>query len=353
MRGSFMLLAVTFCLPVFAAAQTNETIVPAGTLLQCTLDEPRFSSATAQVGDPILCHVNSLGMFGRPVFPRGAYLSGRLQEFRDPGHFFGKGWLKLEFETLTLPGGTFPIAAKIVSVPQYRVDAEGRVRGRGHPRRDAIEWSFPVLWPEKLITLPARGPRPVLKGETRILLRVLEEIAIPNNATSPSSASAATAALSMPAGSRTHASVNPGADSKAASSWDSGFSPNLNVSSSRAAGVLPRLRYGGVSMPAADLELPSIQLSAQSPSTILDEAMRAIDRPWRAPTSTFLVCKDGRAYVASNYWFEAGQLVYFAADGMRQAFPIRELDLETTTDVNRERGVPFVIRSNPAEPSVP
>jgi hypothetical protein len=24
-------------------------------------------------------------MFGRPVFPRGAYLSGRFEDFRDPG----------------------------------------------------------------------------------------------------------------------------------------------------------------------------------------------------------------------------------------------------------------------------
>jgi hypothetical protein len=350
MRIPCVFLTVVLCLPVFAIAQTNETIVPAGTLLQCALDEPRFSSATAQVGDPVLCHVNSLGMFGRPVFPRGAYLSGRLQEFRDPGHFFGKGWLKLEFETLTLPGGTFPIAAKIVSVPQYSVDAEGRIRGHGHPRRDAIEWSFPILWPEKLITLPARGPRPVLKGETRILLRILEEVAIPNNATSPSSASATTAALSVPPSSRAHASVSPGADSKVASSWNSGFSPNLNVSSSSAAGVLSRLRYGGVSMPEAELELPSIKVSGQSQSTVLDEAMRSIDRPWRAPKSTFIVCKDGRAYVVSNYWFEAGQLVYYASDDMRQAFPIQDLDLETTTDVNRERGVPFVIRSNPSEP---
>jgi hypothetical protein len=348
MRNPWMFLAVVLCLPVFATAQTNETIVPAGTLLQCTLDEPRFSSATAQVGDPVLCHVNSLGMFGRPVFPRGAYLSGRLQEFRDPGHFFGKGWLKLEFETLTLPGGTFPIAAKTVSVPQYRVDAQGRIRGRGHPRRDAVEWSLPILWPEKLITLPARGPRPELKGETRILLRILEEVAIPNNATSPSSASATSAALSVPPSPRARASVSPSADSKVASSWDSGFNPNFNVSSSSAAGVFPRLRYGGVSMPAGEVELPSIKVSAQS--TILDEAMRSIDRPWRAPKSTFLVCKDGRAYVVSNYWFETGQLVYYAADGMRQAFPIQDLDLETTTDVNRERGVPFVIRSNPTEP---
>ena len=97
-----LFVVVVLCLPKVVIAQTKESVVPAGTLLQCTLDEPRFSSETAQVGDPVVCHVSSLGMFGRPIFPRGAYLSGRFEDFRDPGHFFGKGWLKLEFESLTL-----------------------------------------------------------------------------------------------------------------------------------------------------------------------------------------------------------------------------------------------------------
>ena len=87
----------------FSRAQPDvelETVVPAGTLLHCILDEPNFSSQTAQVGDPVLCHVNSLVMFGRPLTTRGAYLSARLQEYRDPGHFFGKGWLQLEYREL-------------------------------------------------------------------------------------------------------------------------------------------------------------------------------------------------------------------------------------------------------------
>src|SRR5713226_8170 len=197
MRRFSLFVVVVLCLPKVVIAQTKESVVPAGTLLQCTLDEPRFSSETAQVGDPLVCHVSSLGMFGRPVLPRGAYLSGRFADFRDPGHFFGKGWLKLEFESLTLPGGTFPVSAKVVSVPHYRVDAEGNIRGRGHPRRDTIEWAIPILWPEKIITLPMRGPRPTLKGETRILLRLLEDVSIPSAAAVTSSA-----VLSMPEPSR-------------------------------------------------------------------------------------------------------------------------------------------------------
>ena len=319
MRRLFLFLAVVLCLQATATAQTKESIVPAGTLLQCTLDEPRFSSETAEVGDPVVCHVSSLGMFGRPVFPRGAYLSGRFADFRDPGHFFGKGWLKVEFETLILPGGTFPVSAKVISVPHYRVDAEGRIRGRGHPRRDAIEWAIPVLWPVKLITLPMRGPRPTIKGETRILLRVQEDVSIPTD-----TAYTLSAALSKPA--------------------------PPSVSSSTPNGVFPRLRYGGASVPAAEVERPLIKLPVEVERTIVSEASQPIERPWRAPRPTLLILKDGQGHVVTTYWIEAGQLVYVGSDGTRQALPLDDLDLQLTVQLNRERGVPFVLRPRATEP---
>jgi hypothetical protein len=56
-----------------AFAQPRDEVIPAGTLLQCTLSEPNFSSKTAAVGDPVLCHLGSMAEFGRPLFPRGGY----------------------------------------------------------------------------------------------------------------------------------------------------------------------------------------------------------------------------------------------------------------------------------------
>jgi hypothetical protein len=317
-RFPLLVAFVLFLAPV-ATAQTKESIVPAGTLLQCTLDEPRFSSETAHVGDPVVCHVSSLGMFGRPVFPRGAYLSGRFTDFRDPGHFFGKGWLKLEFESLTLPGGTLPVSAKVVSVPHYKVDAEGSIRGRGHARRDTIEWAIPILWPEKLITLPMRGPRPTLKGETRILLRLQEDVSIPTD-----TADTLSAALSKP--------VAPG------------------VSSNMAGRVFPRLVYGGATMPAAEAE-PTLA----TPPSALEKASfsplnRAAQSQWRAPKPTLLILKDGQGYVATNYWIDASRLVYVGSDGSRRLLPLNDLDLQLTVQLNRERGVPFVLRAKSTEP---
>ena len=318
-----LFVVVVLCLPKVVIAQTKESVVPAGTLLQCTLDEPRFSSETAQVGDPLVCHVSSFGMFGRPVFPRGAYLSGRFADFRDPGHFFGKGWLKLEFESLTLPGGTFPVSAKVVSVPHYTVDAEGRIRGRGHPRPDAIEWAIPILWPEKVITLPMRGPRPTLKGETRILLRLQEDVSIPTAAAVTSSA-----ALSISEPSRVSSSA----------------------SSNTAGGSLPRLVYGGTSMPAAEAERSLTVLPASVGRTSISELNRPTERPWRALRPTLLILKDGQAYVVTNYWIEADRLVYVASDGTRQTLPPDEIDFQMTVRLNWERGVPFVLRPKTTEP---
>jgi hypothetical protein len=81
-----------FCLLLSQTGiRAQEIVVPAGTLLHCTLDEPNFSSATADIGDPVLCHLSSLQQFGRTVFPRGSYLQGHLEAAKEPGHFFGKG----------------------------------------------------------------------------------------------------------------------------------------------------------------------------------------------------------------------------------------------------------------------
>src|SRR5215468_4057565 len=99
---------------------------------------------------------------------RSPLLAGHFQEYRDPGHFFGKGWMDLAFDRLVLPGGVIlPLSAKVIAVSHFRVDREGKIHGGGHPKRDAIEWAIPVLWPEKVATLPARGPRPALKHEVR------------------------------------------------------------------------------------------------------------------------------------------------------------------------------------------
>ena len=144
---TFYVIAFLLCATLMGRAQqvtvNDERFVPAGTILGCTIDEPNFSSQTARQGDPLLCKTNSaVAMFGRQLIPRGASLSGRLRNYRDPGHFVGKGWILLEFTSVTLPGGTIPLDARVISAGPYRVDRDGKIQGRGHAKRDAVEWAF-------------------------------------------------------------------------------------------------------------------------------------------------------------------------------------------------------------------
>jgi hypothetical protein len=159
--------------------RAQDQLVPAGTLLQCTLDEPNFSSATAAVGDPVLCHLRTMQSFGRPVFPRGSMLGGHLEADKEPGHFVGKGYLKITFDRIILPNGDLPVPAKVIQARGYKVDKDGAIDGKGHATRDVVEWMFPPLWPWKVLTLPARGPRPTLKGEEPMELRLMDDIVVP------------------------------------------------------------------------------------------------------------------------------------------------------------------------------
>jgi hypothetical protein len=168
-----------------ASARAQEAVVPAGTLLHCTLDEPNFSSATADVGDPVLCRLSSLQEFGRTVFPRGSYLQGHLEAEKEPGHFIGKGYLKIQFDRIGLANTDMPVSSKIIEAHGYRVDRQGDIVGRGHAKRDVVEWLIPPLWPWKVVSLPARGPRPTLKGEEPLTLRLMEDIVVPRSALAP------------------------------------------------------------------------------------------------------------------------------------------------------------------------
>jgi hypothetical protein len=162
------------------AIPAQDQLVPAGTLLQCTLDEPNFSSATAAIGDPVLCHLKTTQEFGRPMFPRGSMLGGHLEADKEPGHFVGKGYLKLTFDRVILPNGDLPLPAKVIQARGYKVDKQGAVDGKGHAERDVVEWMPPPLWPWKVLSLPARGPRPTLKGEEPLELRLMDDIVIPH-----------------------------------------------------------------------------------------------------------------------------------------------------------------------------
>src|ERR1700734_753566 len=179
MKSSGYAVLAASLLALSLSASGGEMVLPAGTLLKCTMDEPNLSSATVAIGDPVLCRLHAVTEFGQQTFTRGSYLVGHLEAAKDPGHFWGKGYMKLQFDRIGLPQGDMPLDAKVIAPRGYKVDKDGDIRGKGHATRDVVEWMIPPLWPWKIIMLPARGPRPTLKGESMLELRLMDDVQIP------------------------------------------------------------------------------------------------------------------------------------------------------------------------------
>jgi hypothetical protein len=291
-------LLFTFLIVVQAAAVESRTkdFIPAGTILHCTMDEPNFSAKTANVGDPVLCHLGPLGSFGHSIFPRGAELGGHLQDYKAPGHFFGKGWMAIQFDRLILPNAeVYPLSAKVTSAPHLKVDAQGDIRGKGHPKRDAFFWAIPLFWPVKVFTLPARGPYPALKGESRLSLRLMEDVEVPfatsqNSVPSPPSSSQRSDYRKEP----------------------STYQP-ASAAQQQQAPAVKRITYGNA--PDADDFVTIIALQA------------------------------GTAVLAREYWLEGDKVACVASSGNRQDVPLNAIDLTQTVKVNHERNVEFALHA--------
>jgi len=338
---SLVLTLIVFVSVVGASAASKEEILPAGTILHCTMDELNFSSKTAMAGDPVLCHLGPISTFGHSVFPRGAMLSGHLQDSKDPGHFVGKGWLELEFDRIILPGAeVMPLSAKMIGAPRLKADREGKLHGGGHPKRDVVEWMIPVLWPMKLVMLPARGPYPTLKGESRLTMRLMEDVLIPlpvaAQATVPSPPWAAPTryipspyGLMRPASLVTREPVAPEIPVE---------EPTLTAASRSAPAPVPQPAV--IDLPATEsspAELPSMQPVPKAP---LAKASLAAEAP-----STLVILKGGTAFLAREYWVHGGQIECVSEDREQKAFPLEKVDLYQTVRVNRERNVEFVLRT--------
>ncbi|MGB6743247.1 MAG: hypothetical protein WBE38_06270 [Terracidiphilus sp.] len=177
-RTALALYTILLAAPLSVYA--GEQIIPAGSLISCTVSEPKLSSKTDSIGDPVLCQLGFSERYGRSVLPANSYLVGRFEDYKDPGHFVGKGWMELKFDRMIIePDTVVPVDARVVDVPGYNVDRYGRILGRGHAVRDTITWMIPILWPIDLINLPRRGPRPTLKEETRMTLKVMDDLSVP------------------------------------------------------------------------------------------------------------------------------------------------------------------------------
>jgi hypothetical protein len=62
-----------------------------------------------------------------------------------------------------------------------------------------------------------------------------------------------------------------------------------------------------------------------------------------------LVLKNGSSNAVTDYWLADGYLEYVSLDSTRSHVPLEALDLQKTVVANSRRGLPFVLRSAPAD----
>src|SRR6267378_3338067 len=329
--SSYLIFSLVF-LGLQECAKAQDILVPAGTLLRCTLDEPNFSSATADIGDPVICHLSSLREFGQNVFPRGSYLGGHLEAEKEPGHFVGKGYLKLEFDRIGFPSSDIPVPSKIIAAKGYKVDRHGDIVGRGHPKRDVVEWLIPPLWPWKILMLPARGPRPTLKGESQITVRLMDDIQVPRLVASAQSYErpASYDRPPRPTYRRQRFDRPPAPDRQR--SFEPAEAVNTPTSS------VPDVSYAAQRTTAQEnqLDVPEVSLAPTEPSAPNSRTMR---QPLR---TRWIALKPGSVYEVANYRIHEGSVTYVLASGAKGSADITEVDWRKTSHLNAEPTAPAV-----------
>jgi hypothetical protein len=298
---------VTLSLLAFTAtaAAAHDTVLPAGTLLQCTLNEPNFSANTVSIGDPVVCHLTRQVDFGLQAFPRGSYLVGHLDAAKDPGHFAGKGYLQLRFDRIGVLSGDVPINAKMIAAGKYKVDREERIDGKGHAKRDALEWMLPPLWPWKVLLLPARGPRPKLKGETVLTLRLMDDVEIP------------------------------------AEPLTGGYSVGRSSSEYWWNDAVPS-NYSAPQVPAAPRPSTADNLQVAGAAKV---AASSVTLATSATAPNVLVLRDGTSFLARSLQIDGDQLRYALADGSLHAVKLNEVDWTKTVQSNAENGTVLALTS--------
>jgi hypothetical protein len=327
MRRIYAYLAVSVLfLSVQTSTKAQDILVPAGTLLRCTLDEPDFSSKTADIGDPVICHLAALRQFGKAVFPRGSYLGGHLEADKEPGHFVGKGYLKIEFDRIGFPDSDIPVPAKIIAARGYKVDKKGDIVGKGHPTRDAVEWMIPPLWPWKVLTLPARGPRPTLKGEEQVTVRLMDDIDVPRPGGSlrsyerpPAPASYHSQSFRKPVSLKN--SEQP-AEKPANSPINNDDVPDLPGTTYEAANVTPA---------------EPVNTNAVATSGVPAQMVRTSSVVSGQPARVRLIAlKSENVYAVTSYRINGGSLSYVLANGGKGSVDLTEVDWRATSRLNAE-----------------
>jgi hypothetical protein len=165
---------------------------------------------------------------------------------------------------------------------------------------------IPPLWPLKVLTLPARGPRPTLKGEEQLTLRLMDDVAVP--------------AMSVPR-------------------W-----PYLGMSSSQDS--LYRNRYVAprVPAPAGSSTAKNLQVAPAAKAAPSSDASGTAT----SVSQNVLVLRNGTNYVATGLHMDGNRMSYTLGDGSSGTVSLDDVDWTKTFRTNTENGAMLAVAGESA-----
>jgi hypothetical protein len=256
---------------------------------------------------------------------------GHLESAQDPGHFWGKGNMRLVFDRIGLPDGDLPLDAKVIATRGYKVDKTGAIDGKGHAKRDIVEWMIPPLWPWKIIMLPARGPRPTLKGESTLELRLMDDVQIPQ--------------VSSTHGPDWHFFGQPRMENDSYYQGASYQGTSYQSASASGDNTIPQLATRNTNVRVMSSEQPTTATTEDNPHVVYASYVtKGAAGSGGAPGVPVFVLKSGMVLEVGNYTYQDGRISYELASGGNGVISADEVDWNTTTRINTQRGVRTMLR---------
>jgi hypothetical protein len=247
------------------------------------------------------------------------------------------------------------LPAKVIAAKGFKVDKQGDIKGKGHAKRDVVEWMIPPLWPWKVVSLPARGPRPTLKGEEPMQLRLMDDIVVPRNMSAslavPRNLSGSiTAPRNMPV-----SLTAPNNVSAAASHPDRPPYAFSNIPKPGAYTTAPEpgatQQSGMTEMPLPGVANENIVPASMTVSTNVNANVDANNPAPVATTPlarvTTVVLKSNQVLEVTKYRIDGGVVTYHALNGTVGAADTAQIDWLRTTQMTaqvRSVDLPVVAR---------
>jgi hypothetical protein len=236
--------------------------------------------------------------------------------------------LKIEFDRIGFPDSDIPVPSKMIAAKGYRVDKKGDIVGKGHATRDTVEWLIPPLWPWKILTLPAKGPRPTLKGEEQVTVRLMDDIDVPRQGSSlrsyqrpPAPASYHSQSFRKPVALKN--SENP-AQEKPASQKPADSSDPADLS---------EIGYEAKNVAPIDAGMTNAAVTAEAPAQMVRTSSAVTGQPARV---RLIALKSANVYAVTNYRINGGSLSYVLASGGKGSVDLTEVDWRATSRLNGE-----------------